>query len=92
VLPETDQESALQVATKIHDEIRICKFGKADRTFTLTVSIGITSTSEKSYSDWHQMLDAADQALYLAKNRGKDRVETWVAEKKAETIVPPAHP
>ncbi|HEY5542040.1 MAG TPA: GGDEF domain-containing protein, partial [Candidatus Binatia bacterium] len=61
-------------------------------TFTLTVSIGVSSTSEKSYSDWRQMLDAADQALYLAKNRGKDRVETWVAEKKAEANLPLAHP
>jgi len=92
VLPETDQESALQVATKVHDEIRICRFGKPDRTFTLTVSIGVSSTSEKSYSDWRQMLDAADQALYLAKNRGKDRVEPWVAEKIAEANLPPAHP
>jgi diguanylate cyclase (GGDEF)-like protein len=92
VLPETDQESALQVATKVHDEIRVCRFGKPDRTFTLTVSIGVSSTSEKSYSDWRQMLDAADQALYLAKNRGKDRVEPWVAEKIAEANLPPAHP
>jgi hypothetical protein len=38
------------------------------------------------------MLDAADQALYLAKNRGKDRVEPWVAEKIAEANLPPAHP
>jgi diguanylate cyclase (GGDEF)-like protein len=65
---------------------------KTDRTFTLTVSIGVSSTSEKSYSDWRQMLDAADQALYLAKNRGKDRVEPWVAEKIAEADLPRAHP
>lgn len=92
VLPETDQESALQVATKVHDEIKMCAFGKPDRSFTLTVSIGISSTTVKSYSDWRQMLDAADKALYLAKNRGKDRVETWVAENKSEANVPSAHP
>jgi diguanylate cyclase (GGDEF)-like protein len=92
VLPETDQESAFQVATKVHDEIKLCAFGKPDHTFTLTVSIGVSSTSEKSYSDWRQMLDNADQALYLAKNRGKDRVETWVAENKSDANVPSAHP
>ena len=92
VLPETNLESALQVATKIHDEIRTWPFGKPDRPFTLTVSIGVSSTSEKSHSDWRQMLETADQALYLAKNRGKDRVETRVADDKTEAIVPSAHP
>lgn len=91
VLPETDQENAHQVATKIHDEIRICTFGKPDRTFTLTVSIGLCSTSDRPYSEWRQMLDTADQALYRAKNRGKDRVETWVADANPDPTLPPAH-
>jgi len=91
VLPETDQENALQVATKIHEEIRSCKFGTADRPFALTVSIGISSTSDKTYSDWRQMLDTADQALYLAKNRGKDRVEFSAGEQKSEANPPLAH-
>ena len=75
VLPETDQTSALQVAGKIHEEIRSCTFGTAERPFALTVSIGLTSTSNKHYSDWREMLHDADQALYVAKNTGKDRVE-----------------
>jgi diguanylate cyclase (GGDEF)-like protein len=81
VLPETDQSSAFQVAGKIHDEIRSCTFGTADRPFALTVSIGLTSTSSKQYSDWREMLDDADQALYVAKNTGKDRVEVAAPEK-----------
>jgi hypothetical protein len=28
-------------------------------------------------------LDDADQALYLAKNTGKDRIETWDPKKKS---------
>jgi PleD family two-component response regulator len=44
----------------------------------LTVSIGLTSTSTKPYDDWRQMLDDADQAMYTAKNSGKDRVEVWL--------------
>lgn len=79
VLPETDQASALQVAGKVHEEIRSCTFGTADRAFALTVSIGLTSTSTKHYSDWREMLNDADQALYVAKNSGKDRVEVAVA-------------
>ena len=80
ILPETDQESALQVATKIQDEIRSSTFGINDRHFSLTVSIGISSSSNKDYSDWTQMLNDADQALYVAKNNGKDRAEVYWPE------------
>jgi diguanylate cyclase (GGDEF)-like protein len=92
VLPETDQENALQVASKIHDAIRSCVFGTTARPFRLTVSIGVSSTSTRFYTDWREMLDDADQALYLAKNTGKDRIETWDPEKKTSTPQAPAHP
>jgi diguanylate cyclase (GGDEF)-like protein len=92
VLPETDQENALQVASKIHDAIRSCAFGTTARPFRLTVSIGVSSTSTRFYSDWREMLDDADQALYLAKNTGKDRIETWDPEKKTSSPQALAHP
>jgi two-component system cell cycle response regulator len=82
VLPETEQDSALQVATKIHDAIRSCTFGAPNQPFRLTVSIGLSSTSNRSYSEWPQMLKDADQALYVAKNSGKDRIEVCAPEKK----------
>jgi len=92
VLPETDQENALQVASKIQDAIRSSAFGTTARPFALTVSIGVSSTSTRFYSDWREMLNDADQALYLAKNTGKDRIETWDPEKKISTLQAPAHP
>ena len=82
ILPETDQDSALQVATKIHDSIRTSAFGTATRPFALTVSIGVSSTSARFYSDWRELVDDADRALYIAKNSGKDRIEIWQLEKK----------
>jgi diguanylate cyclase (GGDEF)-like protein len=92
VLPETDQDNALQVASKIHEAIRSCAFGTTTRPYTLTVSIGVSSTSARFYSDWHEMVDNADQALYLAKNTGKDRIETWDPEKKTNSSHHTAHP
>jgi two-component system, cell cycle response regulator len=82
ILPETDQESALQVASKIHEEIRSRTFGTSTKPFALTVSIGLTSTSTKHYADWPQMLDDADRAMYVAKNNGKDRVEACLPRNK----------
>jgi two-component system, cell cycle response regulator len=75
VLPETDQDSAIQVARKFHEEIRSCSFGTVDKPFVLTVSMGLTSSTKKEYSDWREMVADADCALYQAKNTGKDRIE-----------------
>jgi putative nucleotidyltransferase with HDIG domain len=43
--------------------------------FGVTVSLGVVSvpTAKMGY----EMIDLADQAMYLAKNRGRDRVCTW---------------
>jgi diguanylate cyclase (GGDEF)-like protein len=92
ILPETDEENAILVAGKVHDAIRSCAFGTSTRSFTLTVSIGVSSSSARYYSDWREMLNDADRALYIAKNTGKDRVETWDPEKKTSSIQPSVHP
>ena len=93
ILPETDQESALQVAGKIHESIRACSFGTTARPFALTVSIGVSSTSARFYSEWRDLVDDADRALYVAKNSGKDRIEIWQPEKQtSELHTPSAHP
>lgn len=93
VLPETDQENAALVANKIHESIRTSSFGTDTRPFTLTVSIGMSSTSARFYADWRDLIADADRALYLAKNSGKDRIEIWEPKKKTSaTDAPPAHP
>jgi diguanylate cyclase (GGDEF)-like protein len=92
ILPETDQDSALQVGSKIHEAIRSCAFGTTARPFALTVSIGVSSTSVTFYSEWRQLLDDADRALYLAKNSGKDRIEIWEPGKKIGQVQSSAHP
>jgi diguanylate cyclase (GGDEF)-like protein len=92
VLPETDQESALQAAIKIHGAIRSSAFGTTARPFRLTVSIGISSTSIKFYSAWHELLGDADQALYIAKNSGKDRIEIYEPAKPMAQLETRADP
>lgn len=77
ILPETDHQNALQVAEKIQGEIRSTVFSMSNGHFTLTVSIGISSTSIHHYADANQMIEDADRALYAAKHNGKDRAETF---------------
>lgn len=92
ILPETDLDNAVQVASKIHEAIRTHSFGTSTNPFKLTVSIGVSSTSTQFYSDWRQMLKDADQALYVAKNSGKDRIEVCAPEKETTSILAPSHP
>jgi diguanylate cyclase len=87
ILPETDVENALRVDSKVRSEIKAATFDSKGRAFSVTVSTGISSTCNKEYSNWQQMLEDADQALYLAKNRGKDRAEVFFNETKREAIV-----
>ena len=84
VLPETDLESALNVETKVRAEIKAAILGTKAKSFSITVSAGVSSTCNKEYSDWRQLLEDADQALYLAKSRGKDRAEVFIPEEQKE--------
>jgi len=87
ILPETDLENALQAAKKMVAEIKGQSFGTPTRPFSLTISVGISSTSNKDYSEWEEMLQDADQALYLAKNKGKNRAEFFLSTRPAEEIL-----
>jgi diguanylate cyclase (GGDEF)-like protein len=92
VLPDTDLDGALLVANKVHEEIRSRTFGTTSRSFSLTVSIGLSSTCAKTYREWREMLEDADQALYVAKNSGKDRVESSTSAKQNNAVQPSSHP
>jgi diguanylate cyclase (GGDEF)-like protein len=76
LLSETDLEGALTTAGKIQDAIRLRKFGGlGEEAVHLTVSIGVASHPEHGRA-FRPLIEAADQALYRAKQEGRDRVCT----------------
>ena len=77
VLPETDAAGAYVVADKIREAVSLYPFASADgvRDCTLTVSIGI-ATLPTHAEDKESLLREADDALYVAKSGGKNRVRT----------------
>ncbi|WP_020585488.1 diguanylate cyclase [Desulfobacter curvatus] len=76
LLPECDLEGALEMAEKIRLKIKDLKiphiFSKV--TDHITVSLGCKSMQYESGTACTQLLQKADQALYLAKEQGRDRV------------------
>ncbi|HEY7876540.1 MAG TPA: diguanylate cyclase [Actinomycetota bacterium] len=76
LLSETDMDGAKTTAEKIVRAIRSTPFGeRSGGALRLTVSIGIASYPEHGDS-FGELVDAADRALYRAKQEGRDRVRT----------------
>lgn len=84
ILPETDAEGAFVVAEKIREAVAAHSFADADarRVVSLTVSIGL-ATFPSGAGDQETLLRLADDALYSAKNTGRDRVRASVAPTQA---------
>ncbi|MFZ5996419.1 MAG: diguanylate cyclase [Nitrospirota bacterium] len=68
--PETELEGAVWLAEKIRKEIESQFFSAVGE---VTVSIGVTELNENDIAD--SFIKRADDALYQAKGRGKNRVE-----------------
>lgn len=74
VLPHADQGQALQVAERIRKAVGAHPFpGRTPReTVKITVSIGAASSPVNAKTK-AELIDRADQALYLAKSEGRNR-------------------
>lgn len=69
LLPDKGMTEALTLAEKIRNSVEVHDFPKARH---LTISLGVTSTDVSS--NYQAIFIQADQALYQAKNTGRNRV------------------
>jgi two-component system cell cycle response regulator len=76
VLPNTGLEKALKVAEKIRAVVEAHHFQDQGRQWPVTVSIGVSSLASDQPVSASSLLQLADQALYLAKDGGRNRVES----------------
>lgn len=74
IFPETDLEGAITVAEKLRSRIEgLCPVLDDGRSIEVRISIGLAGFDSGARSAT-ALIDAADQALYRAKERGRNRV------------------
>jgi diguanylate cyclase (GGDEF)-like protein/PAS domain S-box-containing protein len=77
LLPETDLESARKTAERLCLAIHDMKVPFNGQEISITVSVGVASFDNQNIVDISKMLDQADQAMYRAKDEGRNRVVAW---------------
>ncbi|WP_396588121.1 GGDEF domain-containing protein [Bermanella sp. R86510] len=73
ILPETGQREAMTVAEKICEAVAVSPFHFRGKRVQITISCGVASF-EKGYRP-EQVFDAADKALYSAKQNGRNQYQ-----------------
>jgi len=75
ILPATDEEGALRFSERYRESIASIKHDiDEERQIQVTISIGLTVTSSDENNTIEYFINKADQALYSAKNQGRNRV------------------
>ena len=79
LLHYADKEAALKIATKLKEKFAQITFETKKGSFSKTLSIGISEFPEDSNSVW-ECIKLADEALYVAKTSGRDKVVLYEKE------------
>jgi diguanylate cyclase (GGDEF)-like protein len=86
IWPGLSEEQAMAVAERLRKIVaQPGEENGAEPAVCITVSIGIASQREGPFN-LDELLSRADQALYLAKHNGRNRVERYSAEQASPSI------
>lgn len=78
ILPEITEEDAYLLCDRVRRTVEDNHFQLEDRTVRITISIGLCFKSGEEELLTGEMIKRADEALYRAKNHGRNRIEGFV--------------
>ena len=81
LLPESTKTATLRVANRLQESIREQSISLDDHRIQLSMSIGV-AMAEKSMMTLDELFKNADEALYLAKESGRNQVKTYSSIEK----------
>lgn len=74
ILPETDMYGAYTVAEKVREKIHKGNILKGKR--DVTISLGVATFPDHA-TQYEELIEKVDQALYIAKNTGRNKTVVW---------------
>lgn len=77
VLPETSIEGARRFAERIRSSVEKSRVNHEGKELSVTLSIGVSCTMVTRCEKTSDLIEAADLALYRAKDQGRNRVLTY---------------
>lgn len=78
ILPETELEGAMLFAERLRQKVEEAAFDGPKGPLKVTISVGVSSIPVHTAETAVDMIKLADDALYVAKENGRNRVETPV--------------
>jgi two-component system cell cycle response regulator len=73
---QTDEAGAALLGERIREELEATVFNTPTGPLSVTCSVGI-STFPEAGSTWDELFKGADEALYVSKRTGRNRVTAW---------------
>ncbi|HEU4585782.1 MAG TPA: GGDEF domain-containing protein [Gemmatimonadaceae bacterium] len=86
LLPETNAAGAFRLATRIREEVAGRRFDGISGKIPVTVSIGIVAVRVVEENIIHDLHSRADEALYAAKDAGRNQVSVWTPNLRAIAV------
>ncbi|MDR0305287.1 MAG: diguanylate cyclase [Chitinispirillales bacterium] len=83
ILPETDIEVAKEAAERVRKGVEEMRFEAGTHLFSVSISAGVACLNEQC-STLGELIRRADEALYEAKNCGRNKICIWREESRAQ--------
>ncbi len=82
ILPQSNAQGAFKIAERIREELMQMSFVGNDSKFSVTTSCGVAELNRDYMKNTDQLINVADNAMYEAKNSGRNKTIIGSVEKK----------
>lgn len=88
VCEETAENGAMLLAERIRSELELSRFVTTQGELSVTCSVGV-ATYPTGGQDWESLFKSADEALYVSKRGGRNRVSHAAQKRTPGRAIPP---
>jgi diguanylate cyclase (GGDEF)-like protein len=75
ILPETEPDGAMLLAERLRQKVETAVFNGPTGDLKVTISVGVCTMPVNQPESATEMIKMADEALYVCKRNGRNRVE-----------------